>query len=506
MKESRTIKTFRNFQYGSINKIITMILSFINRTIFIQILGVEYLGINGLFSDVLMMLSMADLGLGTAMAYSFYKPLAENDEKKLGLLISFYKKIYNIIALSVAIIGISIIPFLEYLINLEKPVPFLKIYYLFFLANTVISYLFVYKGSIISADQKNYMISKYQLYVSVIKSILQSIFLIVMENYFAYLIIQLIATLTNNIIISKKSDELYPYIRDSGHKIDSSEKKNILDNFKSVFIYKVSGVLLNGTDNTLISIMVGTLWVGIYSNYNLIINSINSFIGIIYTSVTASIGNVVATEKPKQRFEVFNSMQTISLLITTFTTVCLYVLLNDLMYVWLGSQYVINNLILNSIMINFYIAGVLRPIWTYREVTGLYNKTKYIMLIAAIENIFLSILMGKFMGMAGILYASAISRLSTYFWYEPKLLFKEYFNEGVYNYYMQLLRNFLITTVLIITINMLLKGFLIDSWLKLIIKTIIVAFLTLVAEIIIYNNTSGYRMIVKRIQGLIKNT
>ncbi|WP_196007992.1 lipopolysaccharide biosynthesis protein [Clostridium tyrobutyricum] len=501
---SRTKNTLRNIIFGMSNQIVSLLLSFISRTIFIKVLGVGYLGISGLFSDILMMLSMADLGFGTAMVYSFYKPLAENDHDKIASLIAFYKKVYNFIAAGVAAIGLALVPFLGYIINLNQSISHIKIYYLFFLADTVISYLFVYKTSIINADQKNYIVSKYQMLVNFTKVLLQSIFLWILKNYFIYLIIQIFSTFINNLIASKKANELYPYIKKSNHKLDQLEKKKIYSNMKSIFIYKISSVLLNGTDNTIISILIGTIWVGFYSNYCLVMNAINNFINILYSSATASIGNLIVSERPKKRFEVFKSMQVISLIISTFTTVCLYTLFNNLIYVWIGTKYVLNDYILASIILNFYISGIVHPIWSYREATGLYIQTKYIMLIAAIENLFLSVIMGKFMGMYGIFLASGIAKLTTYFWYEPRLLFKEYFHESVKKYYIPLVFNTIVTIFIIMIIKIVTKHIIIDSWLKLIIKTILVSVFTLVTIIPFYYHTDGFKLLTNKIKSLLR--
>lgn len=502
MSNSRTKNTARNIMFGTANQVISLLLSFVSRTIFIKILGAGYLGINGLFSDILMMLSMADLGLGTAMVYSFYKPLAENAYNEIAALIAFYRKIYNFIALSVAIIGLALIPFLGYIVHLDKPIPYINVYYLFFLANTVISYLFVYKTSIIDADQKNYVVTKYQMIVNIGRVLVQSVTLLIYKNYFVYLGIQVLCSLINNLIASKKADELYPYIKKSTHKLDEQEKKSIYANMKSIFIYKISGVLLNGTDNTLISILVGTVWVGFYSNYNLVIIALNNFVNIVYSSATASIGNLVVNEKPRKRFEVFQSMQAISLIISTFATVCLYMLFNNLIFVWLGTKYVLNDYILAAIIANFYFGSVVHPIWSYREATGLYMQTKYIMIIAAIVNLILSIIMGKLMGMSGIFLASLIARLTTYFWFEPNLLFKKYFNEPVRKYYITLLFNVIFTIAIIALISVATDNIIIDSWPKLLIKTILVALFTLVLTIAFYYRTSGFKLLLNKVKWL----
>lgn len=504
MTQGRMKNTVLNATYGLINQIIIIFMSFISRTIFIKVLGVEYLGINGLFADVLTMLSMADLGLLSAMMYSFYKPLADDNKDKIAALVNLYKKLYITIAIFVALIGVAVIPFLGYIVNLDSSIPYLKIYYLFFLANTVISYLFVYKTAVINADQKNYLISKYQARINIGRGILQIIFLLITKNYFSYLIIEVLATVTNNLVASRKADKLYPYIKESNIKLEKDEKRNIFENVKSIFIYKVSSVLLTGTDNTIISMMLGTIWVGYYSNYNLVINAINKFINILYTAASASIGNAVVKESPKKRFEIFSSMQVISSILTTFTTVCLFVLLNDLIYVWLGEKYVLDYIILISIMLNFYFGGIVHPIWSFRESTGMYVKTKYIMTICAIENIILSIILGKYMGMAGILFASAISRITTYFWYEPKILFNEFFKDKVSKFYIPLVKNLLLTVVISYIFKNIFSYIKVDSWATLFMKSIIVALSTLIIVIIAYRKKEEYKLVVEKAKVIVK--
>ena len=502
--ESRKLNSIRNIIFGYGNQILTLVLSFISRTVFIQVLGEDYLGINGLFSDVLTMLSMADLGFGTAMVYSFYKPVAEQDEKRIAALIHFYKRIYNFIAVAVAVVGVMLVPFLKYLVNLDQGIPYLKIYYLFFLANTVISYLFVYKTSIINASQKNYLISQYQAIVNVVKTVVQIIALLIFHNYFVYLFINIVATLANNLIASHKAEQLYPEIRASHEELDAESKKSIFQNMKSIFLYKVSGVLLNGTDNTLTSIIVGTVWVGIYSNYNMIIAAVNNFINTLFSSVTASIGNVVVTEKSEKRYEVFKIMQIISLMIAAITTVVMYNLINDLIFVWLGDKFILNNQIVVAIMCNFYLGNILRPIWSYREATGLYMQTKYIMLITAGVNIVLSIAWGIMFGMSGILFASAVARLSTYFWYEPRLLFKNYFEEKVSGFYFSIIKNILLVIAMSAVIFWMGRNILIDTWGKLILKAIIVGIVTVVGVVGFYFKTKECKMLLEIVMGILK--
>lgn len=499
MQESRTKKAFNNIVMNFLNQFSNLILSFISRTIFINVLGVELLGINGLFTDVLNLLSMADLGFNTAMVYSFYKPIAENDTKKISALINFYKKIYNYIALIISIIGVALTPFINIIVNTEKKIPLLEIYYLFALAGVVISYLFVYKTSIIIADQKNYVITRITVIVNFIKILIQVISLIIYKNYIIYLSINLIGNFINNYITSKKAVDMYPYINEK-EKLDEIDKKSIFNNVKSIFLYKLSSLLLNATDNTLISVLISTVAVGYYSNYLMISNKVIMIIQIVFGSLTSSIGNLVIKEKSEKRYEIFKATQTISFIICGIIVTTFSILINDFINIWLGKEFTFSYSVVLIISFNMYLSCVLQPLWTYREATGLYIKTKYIMAIAAIINLILSIILGKVMGIGGILIASAISRLITYFWYEPLLLFKEYFSQPVYKYFIPIFFNiFIMITTLQISYNIS-NIIIVKSWLDLIVKSGICVTITSLIFTLIYSRSEGFKIIIRKIK------
>lgn len=499
METGRTKNAFNNIVMSFLNQFTTLILSFISRTIFIRVLGVEILGINSLFSDVLNLLSMADLGFNTAMVYSFYKPIADNDTKKISALINFYKKIYRFIAITITIIGIAVTPFITLLVNTEKEIPLLRVYYIFALGGVIISYLFVYKTSIITADQKNYEIISITIVINFIKNISQIVSLVVFKNYIVYLTINLVGNFSNNYIASRKAVKLYPYINEK-NDLNKDEKKSIYRNIKSIFLYKVSSLLLNATDNTLISILIGTVVVGYYSNYLMITNQVLAIIQIVFGALTASIGNVIIKEKSEKRYEIFKATQSISFIISGIIVTCFFILINDLIYVWLGNEFVFSNSVVLAISFNMYLSCVLQPLWTYREATGLYVKTKYVMLIAAIVNLILSVILGKMIGLAGILLASAIARLTTYFWYEPLLLFREYFSKPVRKYYIPIAINVIIMAGIIIVFNKLLANFIVTSWLELIVKSALCGVATTIIFFIIYSKSEGFKVVIKKIK------
>lgn len=439
-QESRTINAGKNAVSALFNKFAILVLTFISRRFFIQYIGVEYLGINGLFSNILTLLSMADLGLGTAMNVSLYKPIAENDTKKISALLNYYKRLYLFIALCVTILGFALVPFLPYLVNMDTTIPYLEVYYMVFVLKSAVSYLFIYKSSILRADQKTYRINNLEVYINVLKVIVQILIIIILKNYFVYIALDVLAVLAENVIVSHVADKEYPFIKVK-EELPKAERKNVFSDTSSIFLYKIAWSLLNGTDNILMSIIVGTVFVGFYSNYLTITSNVEMVIALIFTSVTAGIGNLVATADAERRYTTFKSMQMVSFWLCGIVCVCLLFLIQDFIVIWVGKDLLLDNLTVIAIVLNVFFSTCMRPVWTFREGTGMYKQIRYIMFITAILNLVLSIILGHLIGIAGILFATSISKLSTYFWYEPKILFRNFFQKSTKEYYFEYIKN-----------------------------------------------------------------
>ena len=503
INNGRTNKAILNISYNLVNQIITLVLSFISRSVFIWGFGVGYLGINGLFSDILSLLSMADLGFNTAMTYSFYKPLAEKDYDKISKLTTFYKKVYNTIAAVIGIIGLLLIPFLPYLINLDHEVPNLTIYYLLSLSSVVVSYLCVYRTTILSADQKGYLITKIGMITNTLKTISQIFSIILWKNYVIYLAIGTLVAIGNNLYASYVATKQYPFIKDNSQTISLKEKKSIFNNLGSVFLYKVSSVLLNATDNIIISTIIGTAMVGYYSNYLLLQTKITTIISLIFTSMTASIGNLIVTEGKEKRYEIFQCEQSISFVICGIVVPCYILLVNDFINIWLGATYQLDFIVICAIGLNMYLSCVLQPLWSYREATGLYRRTKWVMVICACINIVLSIVLGKIFGIFGVIIASGISRIITYVWYEPYLLFNEYFGVSEKKYYIQLIGNSILIFIFVIVGIKISSIFKATNFILWILKAIIVGVLTTIGVIAKYHKSEGMKLLISKIKNYI---
>lgn len=434
----RIQNTFKNIVFGLSGQIISIILGFIVRTVFIKTLGAEYLGINGLFSNILLIFSLANLGFDTAIIYSLYTPLAENDKYKIQALMNLYQKAYKVIGVVVLLIGLTLLPFISNFTNNNNSINHINLIYLIFLLNSVASYYFVYKHSIIIADQKNHIISKVHTLFIFLSNIIQIIFLVFMRNYIAVLGIQIIFGITENIYISKRANQLYPFIKGKNNaRLSKDEKKTFYENLYSLLLYKISGVVINGTDNIIMSVYVGIHSVGIYSNYLLVFSTLTTVLSYIFYSVTASVGNLVVKEDSEKKYLIFKVLNLTSLWIYSYCAVVLWILINPFISLWLGREFVFNQFVVLAIILNFVTTGFQNTCTTFRETTGLFKKGKYRPIVAAIINLVASILLTKEIGIAGLFWGTIISRVLTYFWYDPFVIYKYIFEKPVISYFVQ---------------------------------------------------------------------
>ena len=312
MNNSRVSKIVYNLTTGIIFQLITMVLNFISRTYFIRFLGVEYLGLNSLYTNILTILSLADLGINNVLMFSLYKPLHLKNFDRVVSIINYFKKVYLIIAFIIGALGLILIPFLDYIVNLDDKIHNYKLYYILILINTVSSYLYIYKSILISADQKKYILNNFNSVFILIKYSFLIMVLYIFNSFFLFLLIQNIYTIISNIIISSKANKLYPFIKNRSINLDKLEKKVISNNVKTMLMYKIGGVILNNTDNIIISILLGTVAVGYYSNYLIIVFTITGFTNILMSSLISSVGSLINNASKEYILKTFNSLNMFS--------------------------------------------------------------------------------------------------------------------------------------------------------------------------------------------------
>lgn len=505
--ESRTKNSLRNLLTGVVGQVITVLLNFISRTIFIKFLNIEYLGLNGLFTNIITILSLAELGVGGAIVYSMYKPIAENDRDTLKALMKLYSKIYMTIGIVIAVLGVAIIPFLDVFIkNTPKNINNLSIIYCIFLLNTVMSYFFSYKRSIITADQREYICTLYRFIFNIIKFVLQIIILIITQNFILYLIIQVLCTLMENVAISIKADKLYPFLKEKDDiKLKKSDKVKIFTNIKALMIYKICSTMLDGTDNLIISSFIGVVWVGLLSNYTLVIGAVSLVLTQIISAITASIGNVVSVESKEKQEEIFYNMFFISFLLYGFSSICLIILINPFISLWLGKDYILSELKVFIIVLNFYIYGMQNVVWTYRSTMGLFIYGKFRPLVSGIMNIVLSIILCKYLGLLGVLLGTTITRLATNVWYDPIIIFKYGFKKSVKLYYLKYLQYifiFLTMSILLKIFNYIIDG---DGIIYFVILLLTTCLALIISFFIIFRKNKEFKYLEEKISNIIKH-
>lgn len=461
---SRTKLAVRNVLAGLVNKSLSMILEFVSRAIFIQVLGVELLGINSVFISIVQMLSLAELGVTNAMVFSFYKPLAQQDHEKLAALTAFYRRIYIAIAVVVFALGFVTVPFLGGILQLESVPTDYVFGYLLFVLDTAVSYLFVYRTTLIRADQRGFVITKYEMVVNTVRSIAQILCLVLFGNYIFYIVLKVMGTISINVLSSRRAKRDYPYISESHGDLDVQTKDDVITVIKSSFVYRVSASLLNSSTNIIMSAIVSSVVVGYLANYVTIITAVTSISVVIFTNLTASVGNLAITESPERRLAIFNTMLVIGSILTVVFVTTTTVMSNSFITLWIGERYVLPKSTVLLRMGLMFISCYMQVIYAYREAVGLYRKTKYLMLLAAVFNIVLSVLLGWLLGVDGILLASILSCVCTYFWYEPVLLYRDYFAANAMPYFKNLLTTLLLTAVLSFGGLMLVSTMGINGW------------------------------------------
>lgn len=451
----RIKNSIKNISSGLLGQMILLITNFITRTVFIRTLGSTYLGVSGLFGNILSLLSLAELGIGQAIMFSLYKPISENNDKKISALMRIYKIFYRFVFIFVLVVGFSLTPFLRYIISDFEEIPNISIIYLMYVFSSASSYLFAYKNTLITATQKNYIINRASYVFSFLMMLVQVIELYLFKNYIFYLAVQICITIIQNLYTAHKATLLFPILKNKKvEKLECSEKNDLFKNVKSLMIYKIGSLALNSTDNILISMFVGITKVGLYSNYTLICNSVTAFLSTIFGNITASIGNLNAVETNEKKFEMFNIINLTTFWLYSVCSICIFCVANPFINAWIGSEYLLSYHELFIIVFNVYIGGMLFAPFNYRQTMGLFVYGKMRPIISALINIVASVILGKYFGLVGILWGTVIARVTTNVWFDPYIVFKIGLKMSPFYYF----KDYIIKLILVFTVGMLTFG------------------------------------------------
>lgn len=430
---SRTKNSIHNISVGFVVTVVNTLITFISRKVLVIILGVEALGLNGLFGEVIAMLSLAELGIGMAIVYSLYKPISENDEKKISQLMGLYRSAYNMVALVTFLLGLLITPFVDKLItDINYPLPFIRTIFVLFVIRTSSSYLFSYKTSLLNADQKQYIVSIITVIVKTVMTLAIIICLLVYKNYIFYLILLIIQNLVINLVLSWRVDKIYPFINYK-ETIDETEKKQIFDNIRNVFIKRVSGVITNSTDHILISVFVSTIQVCFYDNYIILFSVVKTIKQHITNGLAASIGNLMVTSDEDNCISVLKRLTYMYYVFAMIMTSGLMGGASLFIKMWLGEKYVMSYAIVCVVVFNLFLDICGDPLWQFLEVSGLFKKDKNIGLIGSSINLVVSLLLVMKMGMIGIFIGTSCTLIIQII-LKTILLFKDKFDKAFTEY------------------------------------------------------------------------
>ena len=417
MENSRTKNSVLIMATSGARQLLTLLLSFASRTVFIYVLGARYLGINGLFSNILAMLSLAELGIGSAISYYLYKPIALDDRERIKSLMQFYRNCYRIVGLTILGFGCLIMPFLDKMVNLHQPIPEnLYLIYFLFLLDSAFTYLFwAYKQAIMFANQQQYKIEKINIGFAIVSCCVDIVVLLIFKNFIAFLLFKMAIVIIKNVVIAKKIDKAFPYLLEKDIiKLSQLEMKNIFKGGFNESVFKLGSTLCNSTLNIIVSIFIGTVFVGYYSNYYMIIGQISVIFGLIMGSIVAGIGNVVATETAEKTYALYKQLDMGVFLVNAFCTICMFQLLNSFIHLWLGHvgrEYILSQVIVGLICLDFYLNNSCQVIATYRTATGQFKIGRNRQVIAGIINIPLSIGLIKLFGLTGAFMSPVLCKL-----------------------------------------------------------------------------------------------
>ena len=451
IKLNRTENTVRNIISGFINKLLTTLLPFVVRTVLIKTIGIEYLGLCSLFTSILTVLNLSELGFSSAVVYSMYKPISEDDKETLCALLKFYRKVYFWVGIVVIIGGLGILPFLKVFIKGAVPSD-VNIYILFliFLSNTAIGYLtFGYKQALFNAYQRQDLISNVYSVTQLIMFICQLVLLLVFKNYYWYIGITPVFTIINNVLLSIFVNKFYPEIKCKG-SLSVEYKSEIRKNVSGLLISKVCGVTRNSLDSIFISSFLGLTMTAIYSNYYLIFSTIIGFLVIFLQSMLGGIGNSIQTETKEKNYEDMKKFNFIYMWIGGWCTICLLCLYQPFMKFWMGDGFLLPFGAVILICLYFFLLKAGDMTSVYYDAVGIWWENRWRYILETIGNIVLNFILGKYFGIYGIIIATIITILFIGYLMGNQILFKKYFQNGQCLNYLIFIqgKNLIITTVI----------------------------------------------------------
>lgn len=503
--QSRTKNSIRNAIFSIGGYAFTMILQLVGRRVFLMKLSSEYLGLSGLFYSILSMLALSELGIGTAIIYAMYKPVADDNKEKIKSLMALYKKLYTSIGVFILLVGICVAPFLQYMIKDMPDMKYIRVYFILYVFNSAFSYFCTYKRSLIICNQKEYISTSTTTIASMITRILQIVVLMTTGSYMLYLVVQIIVTVMENLWISHIANKMYPYIKEKNIRpLEKEDVSSIKKNIAAMFAHKMGDVVVNTTDSVIISRILGLVSVGLFSNYDLILSNILTISKKIIYSISASVGNLTASSEKKHSEEVLDNIVFLTYFFQCFITTTLIVIIQDFICLWVGKEKLLENTVVIIFVANLYIATMRIPVIIFRNATGTFWNDRFRPVLESVANLVISIPLTFIMGIAGVKLGTIISTLTVAFWWEAYALYKYFFEKGVKGYLLKQLKLVCITAVCVVITYSVCELIHTVLIVQLILKGIICCIIPNAINILLFYKTSEFKFVQGKLMKVLR--
>lgn len=491
---SRTEKSLRNIKYAVVGQVVGLLISFVARIVFVRTLTAEHLGVNGLFSNILLVISTAELGLGSAIVFSMYKPLAEGDQRALLALMRLYQRAYWATGILVFVLGMAVMPFLPYLMQHETSVENINLIFFLFVLNSSVVYFFSYKRNFLIADQRRYIATAFRYSFYAAMNLVQIAVLLLTHNYMLFVVVQLVFTIIENASTAWYVDRLYPFLRTRHHeRVDEKERAVIVKNIKAMSFHKLGAAFISGSDGVLMGSLASIVSVGLYSNYVLITQALSVVFNVGFASLTASVGNLGAQECVEKQERTFRIVDIAVYWVYLVSSVGLLVLFNPFIQLWVGAKYLFEWPVVLVIVLNYHLIGMRNGLWVFRDAKGIFWPDRYRPLVEVIVKVTISIILGMRFGVMGVLLGTTVELIFICLPIEARMLYKHGFGWPSRSYYVTYAVR-MAETVVIGAATVLLCGFV--PWTGIVglaVKTVICLLMTNAAFLLLHARSSEFQ-------------
>lgn len=496
---------------GTGSQIVRILISFAVRTVFLAVLSEDYLGITGLFTNVLQVLNLAELGITTAIAFRFYAPVNDRDIRQVGRLVNFYKRIYRLIALFILTAGLAICPFVKWMIKDGSEIPAdvnLYVVYLLFLAETLSSYIFVYKQTLLSADQRNDLVALCQTGAQALTAVVQIVLLLTLHNYTLYLGLGIFTTIGVNFLVSLWITRKYRPVFEVAEQLSREEQHQIYSDTAACMLHKVGATVLTSTDNIVLTKMISLAATGLYSNYAMICTNLQVVSSQLLGNFVSSIGNAKLNLSTEEHYRMYRKMLFLNRCYTCLTTVCLYTLVDDFIVLWLGEHFRLDPFTVVCLAAQYYLHVNRITNGSYINAGGWFVKDKIRPIIEAVLNLGISIWLAAKIGIAGVFLGTILSNLATVAWREPRILFRLEFKKSQLPYWLEAAAFAALTLFLCAGIRFLkiASGIVIGSFLLWILEAVLTAAACCILLTLAFGRTESFCFMTDKLRGLLFRT